>query len=136
MLPVHEIEDFIQRFPLPLQEIVLELRNLVASVAPDAVEVIRWGSLGYFHAGRGGLISAGICQIETHGTCIHLSFIHGAFLPDPDELLEGAQKAKRFVRIGSYDEAPWDALRELIMASSKFDPHTIQRKAPQVKGSA
>ena len=41
MLSIHEIEIFLERTPPPLQEIVFELRNLIAAVAPGAVEVIR-----------------------------------------------------------------------------------------------
>ena len=125
MLPLHEIETFLQHMPLPLQEIVLELRNIIASVASDAVEVIRWGGLGYFHAGRGGLVSAGICQIEVRKEHVLLAFIHGAFLSDPHGLLEGTQKAKRVVRIESYEDAPWEHLQELIVSASKFDPRSL-----------
>jgi hypothetical protein len=82
MLPFHDVETFLAHNPLPLQEIVLELRNIIASVAPDAVEVIRWGGLSYFHEGRGGIVSAGICQIGIEKDHIHLAFIHGKFLPD------------------------------------------------------
>ena len=39
MLPIHQIETLLQRAPPHLQDIVLELRNTIASVAPDAVEV-------------------------------------------------------------------------------------------------
>jgi hypothetical protein len=60
MLSLREIEIFLQRIPVQLQDIVLELRNIVAAVAPDAVEVIRRGGLSYFHEG-GGLVSGGIC---------------------------------------------------------------------------
>lgn len=62
MLPIHEITTFLQHSPAPLQDIVLELRNIIVSTAPDAVEAIRWGGLSYFHEGRGGVVSAGICQ--------------------------------------------------------------------------
>jgi hypothetical protein len=126
MLPIHQIESFLQQTPPRLQEIVLELRNIIASVAPDAVEVVRWGGLSYFHAGRGGIVSAGICQIGIHKDHVRLAFIHGAFIPDPRSLFEGSQKYKRFVRIESYDEAPWDYLEQLILASSQFDPRSIQ----------
>jgi hypothetical protein len=128
MLPHHEIEAFLQHTPAHLQEIVLELRNLIAEVTPDAVEVVRWGDLGYFHEGRGGLVSAGICQIEVRQDAVHLAFIHGAFLPDPHGLLAGTQKAKRFVRIESYDNSPWEYLKELIESASRFNP-----RAPQVE---
>ena len=123
MLPLHEVETFLQHTPAHLQEIVLELRNLIAEVAPDAVEVVRWGGLSYFHEGGGGIVSAGICQIEIHTDHIRLAFIHGVFLPDRHGLLEGSQKAKRFIRIESFDEAPWEYFRELILSASKFDPH-------------
>lgn len=125
MLPFHQIETFLQRIPPHLQDIVLELRNIIAAIAPDATEVVRWGGLSYFHEGRGGIVSAGICQIGIHQDHVRLDFIHGAFLPDPHELLHGTQKAKRFVRIESYEDAPWEHFRELIAAAAKFDPHSL-----------
>ena len=126
MLPIHEIEAFLQRTPADLQDIVLELRNIIASVAPDAVEVIRWGGLSYFHEGRGGIVSAGICQIGIHNDTIRLDFIHGIYLSDPKHLLVGNQKVKRFVKLKSFDDAPWDDLKQLIEESSRFDPRALQ----------
>ncbi len=125
MLPFHQIESFLHHTPVPMQDIVLELRNLIAEVASDAMEVVRWGGLSYFHEGRGGIVSAGICQIGLHENHVRLGFIHGAFLPDPNRLLSGTQKAKRFVRIETYEDAPWDDLKELIAASAKFDPRLL-----------
>jgi len=126
MLPIHEIELFLQHMPVNLQDIVLELRNVIASVAPDAVEVIRWGGLSYFHEGRGGIVSAGICQIGIHKDHVRLAFIHGAFLPEPRNLFEGTQKYKRYIRIESYDDASWDYLKQLIREASQFDPRSLQ----------
>ncbi|NJC95814.1 MAG: hypothetical protein C3F07_09070 [Anaerolineales bacterium] len=128
MLPIHEVESFLKYTPSPLQDIVFELRNLIAEVASDAVEVVRWGGLSYFHEGRGGIVSAGICQIGVHEGYVRLDFIHGAFLSDPKHLLEGNQKAKRYVRIRSYEEAPWGDLKQLIEESSRFDPRSLQFK--------
>ena len=125
MLPIRQLEIFLQQTPLQIQEIVLELRNIIASAAPDATEVIRWGGLSYFHKGRGGIVSAGICQIGIHDDHVRLGFIHGAFLTDPQFLLQGAQKYKRFVRIESYDGAPWEYLQELISSSARFDLRSI-----------
>ncbi|MCE9647091.1 MAG: DUF1801 domain-containing protein [Chloroflexi bacterium] len=126
MLPIHHIENFLKFTPPHLQEVVLELRNIIAGIVPDAVEVVRWGGLSYFHAGRGGIVSAGICQIGLHKDHVRLAFIHGAFLPDPRHLLEGMPKYKRFIRLESYNDAPWDDLKELISASSKLDPRSIK----------
>ncbi len=125
MLPIHEIESFLQHTPANSQDIVLELRNLIATAAPDAVEVMRWGGLSYFHAGGGGIVSAGICQIGLHRDHIRLAFIHGAFLSDPRGLFEGTQKYKRYIRLTSYEGAPWDYLKQLIEQASHFDPRAL-----------
>ena len=126
MLPIHHIENFLKFTPHHLQEIVLELRNVIMAVAPDATEVVRWGGLSYFHEGHGGIISAGICQIGIHKDHIRLAFIHGVFLADPGRLLRGTQKYKRYVRIDSYENASWNNLKELIANSSKLDPRSIK----------
>ena len=72
------------------------------------------GGLSYFHEGRGGVVSASICQVAIFEDHIGLSFIHGAYLSDPHHLLEGTQKAKRYAWIWTYDGAPWDELKQLI----------------------
>lgn len=128
MLPIHHVQMFLQHTPEHLQDIVLELRNIIVSVAPDAVEVIRWGGLSYFHEGRGGIVSAGICQIGLHEDHVRLDFVHGIFLSDPKHLLRGKQKEKRFVEIRTYDEAPWEDLKQLIEESSRFDPRSLPSK--------
>jgi hypothetical protein len=127
MLPFHQIETFLHHTPAQLQDIVLELRNIIASIAPDAVEVVRWGGLSYYHEGRGGIVSAGICQIGLHKYHVRLAFIHGAFLSDPRNLFEGTQKYKRYVRVRSFDEAPWDYLKELITSAAEFDPRLLEQ---------
>ncbi|MGA2505721.1 MAG: DUF1801 domain-containing protein [Anaerolineales bacterium] len=127
MLPLHQVEIFLQHTPPQLQEIVLELRNIIACVAPDAAEVVRWGGLSYFHEGAGGIVSAGICQIGIHEDHVRLEIIHGAFIADPKHLLIGEQKYKRFVKIGSFDTAPWENLKELIACAAKFDPRSLKQ---------
>ena len=125
MLSLYEIDVFLQRTPSRLQDIVFELRNLIAEVAPDAAEVIRWGGLSYYHEGRGGLISAGICQIGIHEEYIRLDFIHGIHLSDPRHLLEGTQKSKRYIRLRSYEDAPGENIKRLIEESSQLDPRKL-----------
>ncbi len=126
MLRLHEIDMFLQHTPASLQEIIFELRNLIAEVAPDAVEVIRWGGLSYFHEGRGGIVSASICQIAIFEDHIGLGFIHGVHLADPHHLLEGTQKSKRYTWIRSYEDAPWEDLKQLIEESARFDPRQLR----------
>ena len=128
MLSLREVELFLQRTPPDLQDIVWELRNIIISVAPDAAETIRWGGLSYSRAG-GGIVSAGICQIGIHKDHIRLAFIHGAFLAEPRNLFEGTETYKRYIRLKSYADAPWDYLKQLIKAASQFDPRTARTLA-------
>jgi hypothetical protein len=121
-LSTREVDSFLLYKPPHLCEIALELRNLIALVAPYATERILWKGLSYHDASRGGAVKGGICQIEIHRDHVRLSFIHGAFLRDPEGLLEGDRKAKRYIRIQSYDDAPWEDLKRLIEAATEYDP--------------
>ena len=127
---LHEIERFLDRKPDSLKDIVFELRNLVAEIAPQATEKILWGGLSYYDASRGGPVKGGICQIEIHADHVRLSFIHGAFIADPQGLLQGDRKAKRYVRLESYESVPWEVLGKLIQASAAFDPATFFSPPP------
>jgi hypothetical protein len=89
MLPERFIEKHLEQIPAELRDIVLEIRNIVASVAPDATESQHSRGFSYYHKERGGPVSAGICQIGIYRDHIRLGFIHGAFLPDPESLLVG-----------------------------------------------
>jgi len=42
--------------------------------------------------------------------------------------LEGDPKYKRYVKVYSFDHAPWGDLKDLIVASSRFDPYTLQMR--------
>jgi hypothetical protein len=128
MLSIIEVQKFLEPTKPELQDIVLELRNVIAEVAPGATEIILWRGLTYYDDSRGGPISGGICQIGIHQDHIRLAFIHGAFVADPKKILQGKGMAKRFVVIRSYEEAPWADLRNLISASLEFDPYSLQQQ--------
>jgi hypothetical protein len=125
MLPTRYLDTYLQHMPAQLRDIVLQLRNIIASVAPSATETLHPWGLTYYHQDRGGPVSGGICQIGIHKDHVRLAFIHGAFLPDPRGLLDGDRKYKRYVRIETYEQAPWDDLKDLIISSSQFDPHSL-----------
>jgi len=126
LISLNKLETRYQYLPAHLLEIMVELRNLVQEIAPDACEDVRPQGLVYYHADSGGPVSAGICQILIHSDHLRLAFNHGRFLPDPAGLLvsDGKRLIKRFTRITSYDSAPWEELKLLISASSRYDPYT------------
>jgi len=125
MLPTSRLANYLEHVPPEISDIVLELRSLIASVAPDAAEVRHSKGFSYFHDQRGGTVSAGICQIIIFDDHVRLAFIHGAFLSDPLGLLIGDAKYKKYIRIPSFEKAPWDYLKFMIQESSIFDPRSI-----------
>jgi hypothetical protein len=129
VLPERYIEKYLMRVPPELRDIVLEIRNIVASIAPEATEKQHSRGFSYYYKDRGGPVSAGICQIGIFTDHVRLGFIHGAFLPDPEGLLVGEPKYKKHLRIYHYEDAPWDYMRMLIEASSRFDPYTLKERS-------
>jgi hypothetical protein len=124
-LSTAEVERFLSDVSPELQEIALELRSLLASICPEATERILWGVLSYHDSAKGGPVRGGICQIELFDDHVRLSFVHGARLEDPQRLLQGNRKSKRYVRIASYENASWEAIRGLIQAAARLDPITF-----------
>ena len=107
-----------------LQAPMLELRNLVATVAPEATEEIKRGGFVYYFGKLGGPVSAGICGIKIRSDHIQLNFPHGAFIEDPKSLLRGTGKAMRYVRLYHYNDIPWDDIKRLIEEHANFDPRS------------
>ena len=121
-LPTSVIERNL-RFESKYQvEICLEIRNIVAAIAPRAEERLVKNRLTYHDPTRGGPVKAGICGISLHEDHVRLHFVHGAFLEDPLGLLEGDRLAMRFMRIYSYTGAAWDEITALIQRSEAFRP--------------
>jgi hypothetical protein len=129
MQPTRDIEIYLAHVAPHLsreqRDIVFELRDIIASTAPTATETLHRRGFSYYYAERGGPVSAGICQINWQHDHIRLAFNHGAFLPDPKGLLQGDRLYKRYVKITSFHQAPWDDVQNLITAAANFDPRSL-----------
>jgi hypothetical protein len=71
---------------------LVALRNLIRSVAPEAVEEIKWSRPCYSNA-RGMF-----CYLQSTKSYPTLGFQNGAALIDPESLLEGTGKAMRHIK--------------------------------------
>lgn len=127
MISIHELERHFSYVDPALLEIVIELRNLVAEIAPQSTERLIRNSLSYYDASRGGPVSAGVCGMEIERDHIRLYFALGAFLPDPTGLLQSdpGRLAMRYTLIHSYESTPWEDLRALMLAASRTDLHSM-----------
>jgi len=125
MLAFQAVQQFLRFTPSPLCEIVFEIRNLVAEIAPDAIEEIRHGGLVDYFGESGGPVCSGICGIAIKPDHVRLYFTHGAFLPDRSQLLKGSGKAMRYLVLTCFESAPWDEIGVLIKDHADFDPRIL-----------
>jgi hypothetical protein len=113
---------FLASYPPQIQKLALDLRALVLSVLPSAIEqvdppskIIAYG-IDRTYAGL-------VCAIAPYRTHVNLMFARGAELPDPEHLLEGTGKRARHVRITARAEVENPALRTLLEVAA----HTVLR---------
>lgn len=132
MLTISRFIAHYSNLPKPLLELLVELRNIVAGINPQACEEMRRQGVVYYDAKRGGPVTAGICQLLIFSDHIRLAFIHGIFLPDPNHLLEGSNKVKKFIRLVSFETTPWEYITNMIRAHNAFDPYTQTFRNPQM----
>lgn len=118
-----ELARHLDTCPPDLCDLILELREFVQQAAPKAHEAIKFSSLCYYKPNHPyGVIGGNICGIGVRDDCVYLSFIHGAFLPDPDGLLQGTAKAKRDIPIRTPADIRRTAFTRLIRAAVEYAP--------------
>ena len=116
-----DVERALRFKPSDLVDLLLEVRNIVARVAPWATERLNLGGLTYYDANKGGTIKGGICFVDIRDDHVRLRFGLGAFLDDPKSLLAGDRLYMRHLDISSFEDAPWTDIEGLIQASANLD---------------
>lgn len=102
-----------------MRRTVLALRRAILAAAPEAAEGIKFHALSYYHDDAFfKSIGGNICMIEVKKGRVALSFIRGAGLPDPDGLMYGAGKQKRFVDVPDEAFAAKRELADLVRAAA------------------
>jgi hypothetical protein len=82
-------DEYLAGYPPIVQETAAALRRLIREAAPDAIERVRvgWHLIGYdLPLRRYGVYFAYVAPEPAH---VHLGFEYGAFMDDPDGLLQG-----------------------------------------------
>jgi len=109
------VDDYVDSRVAPAHRpTVAVLRALMRECAPEADEVIAYGSPSWRGHGNLAIISA--CR--TH---ITFAFGRGAEFADAHGLLEGAGRRTRHVKLKSPDGIDLDALRDYIHQAVELD---------------
>lgn len=106
--------DLLALTPESLRPIVVELKNVITEIDPDAVEVVRLGDRAATYGVGPQKMKHGYTYILPHKSWVNLGFFRGGSLVDPTGLLEGTGKNMRHVKIRSLEAAANDDLKALI----------------------
>lgn len=105
-----------------IQTLAREARALLADVMPGITEV-PWARQKIAGYGVGPKkMSEHFCYLAPFKKHLNLGFFYGADLPDPQNLLEGAGKDLRHVKIRSAEHLRQPAVRALIEYASRHLP--------------
>jgi hypothetical protein len=102
------------KVPDHYRPLVTVLRDLMRECAPDASEVVMYGSPAW----KGNKNLAIISVSKTHLT---FAFERGAEFTDPHGLLAGSGKKTRHIKLKSADDLNEPALRDYITQAATLD---------------
>jgi hypothetical protein len=111
------LDDVLERYPASVQTLARAVRTFLLTALPEAQETIDGSApvIGYGHGlGYKGLV----CSLLLSKSGVKIGLAHGAVLPDPDHLLDGAGKVHRYVQIRTVDDLRKVSLRRLLTAAN------------------
>jgi len=115
-------EAFLEGYPAGIRDAAETLRAIVRRAVPDAIESVRggWRLIGYeVPVGRRSRYFAYVAPEPIH---VHLGFEYGAWMDDPDGLLQGAHLGLKKVRFTTFTEGqaiPEAALERLTREAAR-----------------
>ena len=110
-------EELLQITEDSLKETAVRLREIILSIHPEAVEVVRLGDRAATYGLGPKKMSEGYTYIMPYTSWVNLGFYKGADLPDPHDLLEGTGKKLRHVKIRSVADVENPLIHTLIEAA-------------------
>ena len=110
-------DDLLELTEAPLRPVVNALRALVYEIDPSACEVVRLGDRAATYGVGPRRMVDGYAYILPHTRWVNLGFYRGAYLADPNAVLEGTGAKMRHVKVRSLEDVGNPALRTLVEAA-------------------
>ena len=108
--PTEPVRAWLENLPGEKKPIIEALRRLIASVAPEAHEILSRDAVWYNPPDSGYPILY-ITVFQAH---VNLGFFYGGFVPDPERVLVGSGKRMRHIPIRSVQECENPAIPSLL----------------------
>jgi len=90
------------------QALIVELRQLIESIAPHLTASVKWGQGCWLNDDRP------VCYIHTEPDYLQLGFYSGSSLDDPKSLLKGNGKYIRYIIIKTADDIDIQTFTKLL----------------------
>lgn len=110
----NKVDEWVVQAPEAQREQLHELRALIRSLAPDAVEALKWGRPCYSR-------SALFCYLHRAKSHVTLGFQKGALMSDPGKRLLGDGKQMRHIEFGPGEAVDIAACTALIQEALRLD---------------
>ena len=112
------IDMYLAGLSQPVRELLLATRAVVRHAVPDASEYVEPDMLAYAMGANG--YKNNVCVLSGHRSHVSLGFARGAFLKDPNELLEGAGRTARQVTLRSPGDVRREPLTSLLQSARRL----------------
>jgi hypothetical protein len=116
-----DVAAYFERSGEKLRPILEALRELVLECGPDLEEDLKWGQPSY--SGKWN-----VCYLAAYSDHVNLGFFRGVNFRDPGDLLEGAGKGLRHVRIESIRKIDKKRIAALMKQALKVDKGRLPRQ--------
>jgi hypothetical protein len=111
-----EAKEFFELYDKEVQKLAWKTRELIYSVAPDIAETV-YPQMKVIRYGTDGKKMSGLVYfLMPTKSGVSLGLMHGAQLPDPENLLEGAGHNLRHVKLKKLEDVDRPAVRTLLKA--------------------
>jgi len=107
------VDKYIKSLDSPIQEIVIELREIVRNSSDSILESIKWNAPTYS-------INSNICSIMAHKEHVNLQIFLGAHIEDVS-LLEGGGKDMRHIKITRKEDINGEQLKVVLAQAIVLD---------------
>lgn len=97
-----------------LQAICSALKEVIQTIHPETVEVVRLGDNAASYGLGPKKMSEAYAYVMPKNGYVNLGFFYGATLDDPTGCMEGTGKKLRHVKIRSVEQATAEATKQLI----------------------
>jgi hypothetical protein len=116
--PDQRLLSYLASYDPHVSDLTLSLRELVLEEAPQAIETNVKGyavAIGFSFTGKP--MKDGFCHVVAYKNHVNLGFNRGAFLADPNKVLEGSGKSIRHITIRNRKDLERPLLRRYLQAA-------------------